>query len=161
MDHLVCFVPAMLALGSHMGAVTGSKAEQYMQLAEKLTETCWQMYATQPTGRPVTLFGHACHCKLCSNAMRASLVPACIQALGFVWGFGFSMGIAVSETEMLHACYRACYHVIAKVVQSCYCIDMIGACAQHADLAKFAHRFSWCLEETCFTAAATSAASAA
>ena len=51
MDHLVCFVPAMLALGSHMGAVTGSKAEQYMQLAENLTETCWQLYATQPTGR--------------------------------------------------------------------------------------------------------------
>ncbi|KAL3145318.1 hypothetical protein ABBQ38_001578 [Trebouxia sp. C0009 RCD-2024] len=50
MDHLVCFVPAMLALGSHMGAVTGDKADQYMQLAEKLTETCWQMYATQPTG---------------------------------------------------------------------------------------------------------------
>lgn len=50
MDHLVCFVPAMLALGSHMGAVTGSKADQYMQLAENLTETCWQMYATQPTG---------------------------------------------------------------------------------------------------------------
>ena len=53
MDHLVCFVPAMLALGSHMGAVTGSKADQYMQLAEKLTETCWQMYAIQPTGAPV------------------------------------------------------------------------------------------------------------
>ena len=51
MDHLVCFVPAMLALGSHMGAITGSKADQYMQLAEKLTETCWQLYATQPTGQ--------------------------------------------------------------------------------------------------------------
>ncbi|DBB13854.1 TPA: hypothetical protein ACH3X3_000846 [Trebouxia sp. C0006] len=50
MDHLVCFVPAMLALGSHTGAVSGSKADQYMQLAENLTETCWQFYAVQPTG---------------------------------------------------------------------------------------------------------------
>ena len=50
MDHLVCFVPAMLALGSHMGAVTGAKAESYMQLAVNLTETCWQFYHTQPTG---------------------------------------------------------------------------------------------------------------
>ena len=50
MDHLVCFVPAMLALGSHMGAVTGDKAYQYLDLAEKLTETCWQLYASQPTG---------------------------------------------------------------------------------------------------------------
>lgn len=50
MDHLVCFVPAMLALGSHMGAVTGAKADSYMQLAVNLTETCWQFYHTQPTG---------------------------------------------------------------------------------------------------------------
>lgn len=52
MDHLVCFVPAMLALGIHMGAVTTDKAGQYMQLAEQLTETCWQLYASQPTGLP-------------------------------------------------------------------------------------------------------------
>ena len=51
MDHLVCFVPAMLALGSHTGAVSGRKADQYMQLAENLTETCWQFYAVQPTGQ--------------------------------------------------------------------------------------------------------------
>ncbi|KAA6418245.1 MAG: mannosyl-oligosaccharide 1 [Trebouxia sp. A1-2] len=50
MDHLVCFVPAMLALGSHTGAVSGVKADHYMQLAENLTETCWQFYAVQPTG---------------------------------------------------------------------------------------------------------------
>jgi len=27
-DHLVCFVPGMLALGAHSGAVTGAKAER-------------------------------------------------------------------------------------------------------------------------------------
>ena len=51
MDHLTCFVPAMLALGTHMGAVTGAKADSYMQLAENLTETCWQMYHMHPTGQ--------------------------------------------------------------------------------------------------------------
>ena len=59
MDHLVCFVPAMLALGSHMGAVTGAKAESYMQLAVNLTETCWQFYHTQPTGRCAHFSLHA------------------------------------------------------------------------------------------------------
>ena len=27
-DHLVCFVPGMLALGAHSGAVTGAKADR-------------------------------------------------------------------------------------------------------------------------------------
>ena len=71
MDHLVCFVPAMLALGSHMGAVTGDKADQYMQLAEKLTETCWQMYATQPTGPP--------GCSFHSVALAAMLLLLPVQ----------------------------------------------------------------------------------
>lgn len=65
MDHLVCFVPAMLALGSHTGAVSGSKADQYMQLAENLTETCWQFYAVQPTGQLALQFQHQSSCSVC------------------------------------------------------------------------------------------------
>ncbi len=52
MDHLACFVPGMLALGSAHGAVTGARAQQYMDLAENMTATCYQMYARQPTGAP-------------------------------------------------------------------------------------------------------------
>lgn len=80
MDHLVCFVPAMLALGSHMGAVTGSKADQYMQLAENLTETCWQMYATQPTGEPFC--DPFCLCCLATSApAKFHLVPYLLNCL--------------------------------------------------------------------------------
>ncbi|CAK0772077.1 hypothetical protein CVIRNUC_003926 [Coccomyxa viridis] len=50
MDHLSCFIPAMLALGAHAGAVTAEKAKRYMQVAEELTHTCWQMYHQMPTG---------------------------------------------------------------------------------------------------------------
>lgn len=32
MDHLSCFIPAMLALGAHAGAVTGAKADKYLQV---------------------------------------------------------------------------------------------------------------------------------
>ena len=50
MEHLACFVPGMLALGAHAGAVRGPKAGQYLGLAEELTRTCWQMYAQMPSG---------------------------------------------------------------------------------------------------------------
>ena len=44
MDHLACFIPAMLALGAHAGAVVGDKAAEFLEVAEELGETCWQMY---------------------------------------------------------------------------------------------------------------------
>ncbi|EIE24199.1 glycoside hydrolase [Coccomyxa subellipsoidea C-169] len=50
MDHLSCFIPAMLALGAHASAVTGAKATRYLQVAEELTHTCWQMYHQMASG---------------------------------------------------------------------------------------------------------------
>eukprot|EP00873_Tetraselmis_striata_P026257 jgi/Tetstr1/446521/TSEL_034047.t2 len=50
MDHLACFVPAMLALGVHHKAVTGPKADRYLQVAKELTDTCFQMYKLSPSG---------------------------------------------------------------------------------------------------------------
>jgi len=45
MDHLVCFVPGMLALGAqHIPEVR----EQHMDLAARLAETCYHMYAPRP-----------------------------------------------------------------------------------------------------------------
>ena len=45
MDHLACFVPAMLALGAH-----GASGGQHMALAGGLVDTCYQMYARQKSG---------------------------------------------------------------------------------------------------------------
>ena len=42
MDHLVCFVPGMLALGAQ-----GDSAAADLRLAESLMETCYRMYADQ------------------------------------------------------------------------------------------------------------------
>ena len=50
MDHLVCFVPGMLALGVQTKAVEGEKAQRYMEVAANVTHTCWMMYRSQPTG---------------------------------------------------------------------------------------------------------------
>lgn len=45
MDHLVCFVGGMLALGAH-----GPTKERDMQLAKEVTETCYKMYKNTPLG---------------------------------------------------------------------------------------------------------------
>lgn len=50
MDHLACFIPGMLALGAHAAAVAGDKAQEFLEVAEELGETCWQMYDQMPTG---------------------------------------------------------------------------------------------------------------
>ncbi|KAJ8395881.1 hypothetical protein AAFF_G00027640 [Aldrovandia affinis] len=45
MDHLVCFLPGTLALGAHNGL-----PDDHMELAQRLMETCYQMYAQMETG---------------------------------------------------------------------------------------------------------------
>ncbi|XP_051981654.1 mannosidase, alpha, class 1B, member 1b [Xyrauchen texanus] len=45
MDHLVCFLPGTLALGTHHGLPA-----DHMELAQQLMETCYQMYAQMETG---------------------------------------------------------------------------------------------------------------
>ena len=53
MEHLTCFLPGNIALGVMQKAVSQAKAGEYMELAEKLTYTCWQMYERTVTGRIV------------------------------------------------------------------------------------------------------------
>ena len=43
MDHLACFLPGMLALGVHRGAVTGKDAARHLAAAKDLAETCVQV----------------------------------------------------------------------------------------------------------------------
>jgi len=50
MDHLVCFAPGMLALGSSVGIVDPNLASKHLDLAKLLMETCYRMYTKQPTG---------------------------------------------------------------------------------------------------------------
>jgi len=53
MDHLVCFYPGNLALGAtYLRKIPkyAAEAEEFMKLAEDLTETCYQTYATTATG---------------------------------------------------------------------------------------------------------------
>jgi len=49
MEHLTCFVPGWLALGAHTPQGEQSRKD-WMELAESIATTCWQMYEKQPTG---------------------------------------------------------------------------------------------------------------
>ncbi|RLO13323.1 hypothetical protein DYB28_011607, partial [Aphanomyces astaci] len=48
-DHLLCFVPGMLALGS-VGETNATKAAVHLDMATKLMHTCVSYYTRQPTG---------------------------------------------------------------------------------------------------------------
>eukprot|EP01024_Parvocaulis_polyphysoides_P034919 TRINITY_DN3091_c0_g1_i4.p2 TRINITY_DN3091_c0_g1~~TRINITY_DN3091_c0_g1_i4.p2 ORF type:complete len:175 (+),score=10.86 TRINITY_DN3091_c0_g1_i4:196-720(+) len=51
MDHLVCFLPGLLALGNFHQVETGQKNEpQDMEIARKLMQTCYEMYRRSPLG---------------------------------------------------------------------------------------------------------------
>ena len=45
MDHLVCYFPGLLALGTYHGL-----PQAHLDLAKSLMYTCWQMYDRMPTG---------------------------------------------------------------------------------------------------------------
>ncbi|ETW05195.1 hypothetical protein H310_04188 [Aphanomyces invadans] len=48
-DHLLCFVPGMLALGT-LSDEDPARVIQHLDLAKKLMKTCYTMYSRQPTG---------------------------------------------------------------------------------------------------------------
>lgn len=50
MEHLSCYLPGNIALGVAEGAVSGAKAQHYLEVAANLTYTCWQMYERSATG---------------------------------------------------------------------------------------------------------------
>lgn len=50
MDHLLCFVPGMLALGTLYETQDLKKNEKHLDIAKKLMKTCYEMYHRQRTG---------------------------------------------------------------------------------------------------------------
>ncbi|KAI9910951.1 hypothetical protein PsorP6_011160 [Peronosclerospora sorghi] len=50
MDHLACFVPGMLALGTLFETEDHVKNAKHLDLAEKLMKSCYEFYHRQPTG---------------------------------------------------------------------------------------------------------------
>jgi len=50
MEHLVCFLPGTLMLGLYEGVATGKDKDMHLYFAEKLMDTCLDMYASTESG---------------------------------------------------------------------------------------------------------------
>jgi hypothetical protein len=53
MDHLVCFLPGLLALGVNSTRVFGGRPQtalEHMTVARGLMRTCYELYAQSPSG---------------------------------------------------------------------------------------------------------------
>eukprot|EP00884_Botryococcus_braunii_P021697 jgi/Botrbrau1/8210/Bobra.0392s0008.1 len=87
MDHLACFVPAMLALGAHAGAVQGERYNLYMTLARNLTRTCWEMYNQMPTGLSPEFveFPEGDGMRAGARAKHNLLRPEALEAMYILW----------------------------------------------------------------------------
>ena len=83
MDHLVCFVPGMLALGAQ-----GESGAEHLQLARDLMETCYRMYAETPTGlAPEIGAFHKAQPRLvpAGSARHSLLRPETVESLFIMW----------------------------------------------------------------------------
>ena len=83
MDHLVCFVPGMLALGAqHLPEVK----EEHMALAEKLAHTCYEMYHQQKTGLSPEFVRFA-NGAMTVGAGHNLLRPEAAESMFYLWRF--------------------------------------------------------------------------
>ena len=82
MDHLICFVPGMLALGAH-----GESARHHLALAERLMHTCYRMYADQPTGLApeIAIVGAGDAVRADGGARHNLLRPETVESLLVLW----------------------------------------------------------------------------
>lgn len=80
MDHLACFVPGMLLLGSE-----GPNEERFLQLAKDFTHTCVEMYFRQPTGLSPELVKFREGDDFVSGAHHNLLRPETVESVFYLW----------------------------------------------------------------------------
>ena len=92
MDHLVCFVPGMLALGVERKVVPPEDADRHMTLAKKLMRTCNEMYTSTATGLApeivqfsLDISSHDVGMKVDPHAQHNLLRPETVESLLIMW----------------------------------------------------------------------------
>lgn len=90
MDHLVCFVPGMLALGSIRGAGSSVKdhaTHSHLAIAERLMKTCYAMYSTTATGLApeIAHMDQDLEIKPKAGAKHSLLRPETAESLFILW----------------------------------------------------------------------------
>jgi hypothetical protein len=89
MDHLVCFLPAVMITGAKRGAVQGTEAAEHERIARELTDTCVEMYRHTPSGvaPEISLIDQQGQVGKNAGAQHNLLRPEAVEALFFMWRF--------------------------------------------------------------------------
>lgn len=84
--HLGCFYPGNVALGVLSGAVTGDKAKEYLQFAEDMMYTCFQLYNQTATGLGADGIRIDLETEQASGLNRPYLQrPEVVESLFYLW----------------------------------------------------------------------------
>lgn len=84
--HLGCFYPGNVALGVLSGAVTGEKAKEYLQFAEDMMYTCFQLYNQTETGLGADGIRIDLETEKASGLNRPYLQrPEVVESLFYLW----------------------------------------------------------------------------
>lgn len=117
MDHLLCFVPGMLALGTLFETEDATKNARHLALAEKLMQTCYEMYRRQPTGLApdIVVFPH-----MLVRDAKYKLRPEAVESLFYLFRVTKDVryrnyGWAIFEAIEAHAKLKFGYGAIQDV----------------------------------------------
>ncbi len=87
MDHLVCFVPGMLALGVAEGIVPreSAEAERHLQAAKDIMRTCYDSYALSPSGIGPEVLLFPSSSGMTAGEPSYKLRPEMLESLFLLW----------------------------------------------------------------------------
>jgi mannosyl-oligosaccharide alpha-1,2-mannosidase len=85
MDHLVCFMSGVFALGVHRGAVTGDEAKRHMQAAIDIGETCANMYFFTASGVAPEFVNFGPQGSMHIGAGHNLLRPETVESMFILW----------------------------------------------------------------------------
>eukprot|EP00889_Picochlorum_renovo_P001144 jgi/Picre1/28174/NNA_003580.t1 len=84
--HLGCFYPGSVALGVISGAVTGEKAEKYLDFAKSMMHACFQLYNATATGLGADEIFINMQTEEISNLNRPYLQrPEVVESMFYLW----------------------------------------------------------------------------
>lgn len=121
LTHLGCFYPGNVALGVISGAVTGEKAQKYLEFAESMGKACFQLYNATATGlgadQAVVNLETG---EVTPTEMKYFQRPEVVESLFYLWrathndiyrNWGWQIVTAIEKHVRQPGGYSGCYNV--------------------------------------------------
>eukprot|EP00727_Mastigamoeba_balamuthi_P004569 m51a1_g1411 putative alpha mannosidase (617) ;mRNA; f:18153-20665 len=116
MEHLACFAPGMLALGSLHGNATlaagNHRSREHFALSKSLARTCREMYRTQPTGLGPEFVAHSAAAEgddfVATTNRQYLLRPEVVESYFYLWRYTHDERYRRWGWEVVEALERHC-----------------------------------------------------